>query len=92
MNLCTKCFYQAEEYEIDLKDSWMYAAAEKKLNNLSRMMEDSTMGNIFCSYVIKEISTVKSGIEYMTFLADWYPKNSLMELGFPNWWWYSRRF
>jgi hypothetical protein len=27
-----------EYYEIDLKDSWMYAAAEKKLtNNLSRM-------------------------------------------------------
>jgi hypothetical protein len=26
-----------EYYEIDLKDSWMYAAAEKNTNNLSRM-------------------------------------------------------
>jgi hypothetical protein len=26
-----------EEYEIDLKDSWMYAAAEKLTNYLSRM-------------------------------------------------------
>ena len=37
--------------------------------------EDSTMGNIFASYVIKgelKASTMKSGIEYMIFLADWY--------------------
>ena len=37
------------------------------------------MGNIFASYVIKgelKASTMKSGIEYMTFLADWYQKNS----------------
>jgi deoxyhypusine synthase len=41
--------------------------------------EDSTMGNIFASYVIKgdlKASTMKSGIEYMVFLSDWYPKNS----------------
>lgn len=41
--------------------------------------EDSTMGNIFASYVIKgelKASTMKSGIEYMTFLADWYTKTA----------------
>ena len=68
-----------EYYEIDLKDSWMYAAAEKNLPIIVPGWEDSTMGNIFASYVIKgelKASTMKSGIEYMTFLADWYPKNS----------------
>jgi deoxyhypusine synthase len=41
-----------EYYEIDLKDSWMYAAAEKNLPIVPGW-EDSTMGNIFASYVIK---------------------------------------
>ncbi|MGB5419324.1 deoxyhypusine synthase family protein, partial [Algibacter sp.] len=62
-------------YEIDLKDSWMYAAAEKNLPIVCPGWEDSTMGNIFASYVLKgelKASTMKSGIEYMTFLADWY--------------------
>ena len=68
-----------EYYEIDLKDSWMYAAAEKNLPIVVPGWEDSTMGNIFASYCIKgdlKASTMKSGIEYMMFLADWYPKNS----------------
>jgi deoxyhypusine synthase len=74
-----------EYYEIDLKDSWMYAAAEKNLPIIVPGWEDSTMGNIFASYVIKgdlKASTMKSGIEYMTFLADWYPKNSSNGIGF----------
>ena len=72
-------------YEIDLKDSWMYAAAEKNLPMVVPGWEDSTMGNIFASYVIKgelKASTVKSGIEYMTYLADWYLTNSLNGIGF----------
>lgn len=74
-----------EYYEIDLKDSWMYAAAEKNLPIVVPGWEDSTMGNIFASYVIKgelKASTMKSGIEYMTFLADWYTKNSENGVGF----------
>ena len=74
-----------EYYEIDLKDSWMYAAAEKNLPMVVPGWEDSTMGNIFASYVIKgelKASTMKSGIEYMTFLADWYTKNSDKGVGF----------
>jgi deoxyhypusine synthase len=74
-----------EYYEIDLKDSWMYAAAEKNLPMVVPGWEDSTMGNIFASYVIKgelKASTIKSGIEYMTFLADWYTKNSADGVGF----------
>lgn len=74
-----------EYYEIDLKDSWMYAAAEANLPIIVPGWEDSTMGNIFASYVIKgelKASTMKSGIEYMTFLADWYSKNSSNGVGF----------
>jgi deoxyhypusine synthase len=74
-----------EYYEIDLKDSWMYAAAEKNLPMVVPGWEDSTMGNIFASYVVKgelKASTMKSGIEYMTWLADWYIKNSDNGIGF----------
>lgn len=74
-----------EYYEIDLKDSWMYAAAEKNLPIVVPGWEDSTMGNIFTSYVLKgelKASTMKSGIEYMAFLAEWYPKNSSNGVGF----------
>lgn len=66
-------------YEIDPKNSWMLAAAEKNLPIVVPGWEDSTMGNIFASYCIKnelKASTVKSGIEYMTYLADWYRENS----------------
>lgn len=66
-------------YEIDPKNSWMLAAAEKNLPIVVPGWEDSTMGNIFASYCIKEElkpSTMKSGIEYMMWLADWYTQNS----------------
>ncbi len=66
-------------YEIDPKNSWMLAAAERNLPIIVPGWEDSTMGNIFASYCIKgqlNPSTMKSGIEYMTWLADWYVKNS----------------
>ncbi len=72
-------------YEIDLKDSWMFAAAKANLPMVVPGWEDSTMGNIFASYVIKgelKASTVKSGIEYMTFLADWYTDNAQKGIGF----------
>lgn len=62
-------------YEIDPKDSWMIAAAEKNLPIVCPGWEDSTTGNIFASYVIKgelHPHTVKTGIEYMTYLVDVY--------------------
>jgi deoxyhypusine synthase len=65
-------------YEIDPADSWMVAAAEKNLPIVVPGWEDSTMGNIFSSYCIKgefKPTTMKSGIEYMMWLAEWYPKN-----------------
>ncbi len=66
-------------YEIDPKNSWMLAAAEKNLPIVVPGWEDSTMGNIFASYCITgefKPTTVRGGIEYMTFLADWYTKNA----------------
>ncbi|MBT7824951.1 MAG: deoxyhypusine synthase [Bacteroidetes bacterium] len=66
-------------YEIDPKNSWMLAAAEKNIPIVVPGWEDSTMGNIFASYCLKKElkpSTMKSGIEYMTWLADWYTENT----------------
>jgi deoxyhypusine synthase len=65
-------------YEIDPKDSWMLAAAKKNIPIVVPGWEDSTMGNIFASYVYKgelKAQTVKSGIEYMVWLSDWYKAN-----------------
>ncbi|MGQ1784527.1 MULTISPECIES: deoxyhypusine synthase family protein [unclassified Saccharicrinis] len=73
-------------YEIDPKHSWMLAAAEKNLPIVVPGWEDSTMGNIFASYCIKGVlhpSIVKSGIEYMTWLANWYKENTIKgKIGF----------
>lgn len=74
-----------EHYEIPEEHSWMIAAAKKNLPMVVPGWEDSTLGNIFASYVIKgelKASTMKSGIEYMTFLADWYTENSKDGIGF----------
>ncbi len=63
-------------YQIDPKDSWMVAAAEKNLPIVVPGWEDSTMGNIYAAHCIegdiKNVHTVRTGIEYMTWLADWY--------------------
>jgi deoxyhypusine synthase len=67
------------DYEIDPADSWMLAAAEKNLPIVVPGWEDSTMGNIFASYCIRQElqpSIVKGGIEYMMWLADWYQKEA----------------
>jgi len=66
-------------YEIDPENSWMLAAAKKNLPMVVPGWEDSTMGNIFASYCLKGMlkpSTMKSGIEYMTFLANWFVDQS----------------
>jgi deoxyhypusine synthase len=66
-------------YQIDPKNSWMIAAAEKNLPIVVPGWEDSTMGNIFASYCVTgelKPTTVKGGIEYMTYLADWYTEQA----------------
>ena len=65
-----------ESYQIDPKDSWMVAAAEKNLPIFVPGWEDSTSGNIYASHcmrrTIKNVHTVRSGIESMMALAQWY--------------------
>lgn len=66
-------------YQIDEKNSWLVAACERNLPIIVPGWEDSTLGNIFSSYCVTgelKPTTIKAGIEYMTFLADWYAKNS----------------
>lgn len=63
-------------YQIDEKDSWMVAAAEKNLPMFVPGWEDSTMGNQFAAHLIKgkmhNPNTVKNGVEYMVALAKYY--------------------
>lgn len=66
------------KYQIDEKDSWLIAAAEKNLPIWTPGWEDSTMGNIFVASVLaKKVSNyqvVKSGLEQMASLTEWYAK------------------
>jgi deoxyhypusine synthase len=69
-----------QHYQIDPKDSWLLAAAEKNLPMFVPGWEDSTLGNIFAAHCmagdVKNVHTVRTGIEYMMILADWYQKQS----------------
>jgi deoxyhypusine synthase len=69
-----------EFYEIDPKDSWMMAAAEKNLPLFVPGWEDSTLGNVFAAHNLdgrlKNPATMKSGIETMMALAKWYSEVS----------------
>lgn len=67
-------------FEINPKDSWVLAAKEKNLPIFTPGWKDSTLGNIFVSHVIsRDITTyhvVKSGLEQMAFLAEWYQQQT----------------
>ena len=67
-------------YQIDPKDSWMLAACEKNLPIWVPGWEDSTLGNMYSGHVItgdvKKVHTVRTGIEYMVTLAEWYTANA----------------
>jgi deoxyhypusine synthase len=69
-----------QHFQIDPKDSWMVAACEKNIPIICPGWEDATLGNIFAAHCmkgdIKNVHTVRTGIEYMIFLSDWYRKNS----------------
>jgi len=73
------------EYQIDPKNSWMLAAMEKNLPMFVPGWEDSTLGNMYAGHVIsgdvKNVHTVRTGIEYMMSLADYYT-NLTASLGF----------
>jgi deoxyhypusine synthase len=69
-----------EHYQIDPRHSWMLAALEKNVPIVVPGWEDSTLGNMFAAAVIrgevKQVHTVRTGIEYMTWLADFYLKTA----------------
>ncbi len=65
-----------KHYQIDPKDSWMVAAAEKNLPIIVPGWEDATLGNMFAAAVmrgeVKNVHTVRTGIEYMVALSEIY--------------------
>ena len=67
-------------YQIDPKDSWVVAAAEKNLPVFVPGWEDSTLGNMYAGHCISgdvtNVHTVRTGIEYMIALAEWYTNES----------------
>lgn len=74
-------------YQIDPKHSWLLAAAQKKLPLFVPGWEDSTLGNMFVSRVIRgevqKIGSIKSGLEYMKSLIEWYRETTkTSEVGF----------
>ncbi|MDR3751801.1 MAG: deoxyhypusine synthase family protein [Terracidiphilus sp.] len=76
-----------KSYQIDPKNSWLLAAAEKNLPIFVPGWEDSTLGNMYAGHCItgdvKNVHTVRTGIEYMMELAEWYTETaSKTPLGF----------
>jgi deoxyhypusine synthase len=74
-------------YQIDPRDSWVMAACEKDLPLFVPGWEDSTLGNFYAAHCIRgkvrNVGTVRGGIEYMIALAEWYRKTSVAEpIGF----------
>ncbi len=69
-----------ENFQIDVKDSWLYAAMQRNLPIFVPGWEDSTLGNMYAGHCIsgdvKNVHTVRTGIEYMMSLADWYTRTS----------------
>ena len=69
-----------DSYQIDPKDSWMVAASEKNLPMFVPGWEDATLGNMYAGHVIsggvRNVHTVRTGIEYMAELAEWYTANA----------------
>jgi len=81
----------AGEYQIDPADSWLLAAAQKNLPMFVPGWEDSTLGNMYSGHCIsgdvKNVHTVRTGIEYMISLAEWYsteakPMGDVGSIGF----------
>jgi len=65
-----------KSYQIDPRDSWLVAAMEKNLPMFVPGWEDSTLGNMYAGHCIsgdvKNVHTVRTGIESMIELAGWY--------------------
>lgn len=69
-----------KSFQINVRDSWLYAAMERNLPIFVPGWEDSTLGNMYAGHCIagdvKNVHTVRTGIEYMISLANWYMETS----------------
>ncbi len=69
-----------DSYQIDSRDSWLVAAADKNLPLFVPGWEDSTLGNVYTARCIEKeirnVHTVRNGIEVMMALSDWYMASS----------------
>lgn len=69
-----------KSFQIEVKDSWLFAAMERNLPMFVPGWEDSTLGNMYAGHCIagdvKNVHTVRTGIEYMMSLADWYTQTA----------------
>ncbi len=67
-------------FQIDKKDSWLYAAWEKNLPIFTPGWEDSTCGNMFAAACISGKASspaiVASGIQTMIRLSNWYTETA----------------
>jgi deoxyhypusine synthase len=65
-----------KSYQIDPQNSWLLAAARRNLPMFVPGWEDSTLGNMYAGHCISgdvgNVHTVRTGIEYMIELAEWY--------------------
>ncbi len=68
------------QFEIDLRDSWLCAAMDAGIPVFVPGWEDSTLGNMYAGHCIsgdiRNTHTVRTGIETMIWLAEWYQETS----------------
>jgi deoxyhypusine synthase len=76
--LGSKCVTQ--HYQVDPRESWLIAAMERSVPIFVPAWEDSSLGNMFAGAClrgdIKNVDTVRSGIEVMMELVQWYAEVS----------------
>ena len=82
-----RCTLKDSSYEIDPRDSWLVAAMERDLPMFVPGWEDATLGNMYASHCLsgdmKNVHTVRTGIEYMMELARWYQDvSAVSSIGF----------
>ena len=76
------------EYDVPAEHSWLLAAKDANIPIYVPGWEDSTLGNIFASHCMSgecNASAVKSGVDYMMHLAEWYQRQDspvgLLQIG-----------
>jgi len=79
----------AQHYQMPAEDSWLLAAKEKGIPVYTPGWEDSTIGNIFTAWAMKEgvfnHTALRTGTEQLANLARWYRNaNGLDENGEPG--------